>query len=98
MLTKAMTIHELLTKNLFEINLKRNNNVTFWDIFNLKLKCDKWFKDQMLCTVQLNAKQFNKRIIKTMSKEGVAYKAPNNGFLKWKIHEKNWRLREPKVC
>ncbi len=34
MLTKAMTIHELLTKNLFEINLKINNNVTFWDIFN----------------------------------------------------------------
>jgi hypothetical protein len=41
MLTKAMTIHELLTKNLFEINLKRNNNVTFWDTFNLKLECDK---------------------------------------------------------
>jgi hypothetical protein len=41
MLTKAMTIHELLTKKLFEINLKKNNNVTFWDIFNLKSECDK---------------------------------------------------------
>jgi hypothetical protein len=47
MLTKAMTIHEHLTKNLFEINLKNNYNITFWDIFNFKLKCDKWFKDQM---------------------------------------------------
>jgi hypothetical protein len=51
MLTKAMTIHELLTKNLFEINLKRNNNVTFWDTFNLKLECDKWLKDQMLWNI-----------------------------------------------
>jgi len=41
MLSKAMTIHELLAKTLFDINLKKKKNyVTFWDTSNFKLDCD----------------------------------------------------------
>jgi hypothetical protein len=40
MLTKTMTIHKLLAKNFFEVNLEKNNNVVFSNTSMFKSNCD----------------------------------------------------------
>jgi hypothetical protein len=40
MLKKAMTIHKLLAKNFFEVNLENNNNVVFSNTSEFRSNCD----------------------------------------------------------
>ncbi len=39
MLTKAMRIHELLAKNLFNVHLKTNDNLAFLDTLDFGSHC-----------------------------------------------------------
>jgi hypothetical protein len=40
MLTEAMATHEFLTKNFFEIQLRKNGNLAFPDTLDFESDCD----------------------------------------------------------
>jgi hypothetical protein len=48
MLMEAMATHELLTKNFFEIYLRKNGNLVFSDTLDSRLDFGEWLKVHML--------------------------------------------------